>query len=66
MAGNKTGGQKTKATNLKSNPNYYKEIGRLGGKAPYTGKKGFAANLELARIAGAIGGATSRRRKATK
>ena len=36
-----TGGQKTRDTNLKSNPNFYKEIGQKGGKASGI-KKGFA------------------------
>jgi len=37
------------------------ERGRRGGAAPYRGKKGFAANPERARMAGAIGGKASKR-----
>ncbi len=32
--------------------NYFVEIGKSGGTAKYKGKKGFAANPELARQAG--------------
>lgn len=43
--------------------NYYRELGRRGGSV--TGvKKGFAANPELARRAGKVGGAISKRGKA--
>ena len=61
MAGTKTGGLKARDKNLAKNPNFYREIGRKGGKNGNTG--GFAANPELARIAGAIGGKISRRNK---
>ena len=64
MAGNKEGGRKAAAKNLAKNPNYYREIGRIGGKNGTTG--GFAANHELARTAGAKGGRISRRGKAIK
>ena len=43
---------------------YFKKLGSLGGKKGTTG--GFYSNRELARIAGAIGGAKSRRGKAKK
>lgn len=60
MAGTKAGGIKARDTALaKFGPGFYSEIGRMGGKAGHTG--GFAANRELARIAGAIGGHISRR-----
>ena len=55
MAGTKAGGLKAKAANLAKNPNFYKEIGSKGGKAPTAGPKGFAANPELAARVGAIG-----------
>lgn len=60
MAGTISGGKKAAAKNLAKDPDFYKNIGRIGGsvKAP----KGFALNRELARIAGAIGGRKSRRR----
>ena len=62
MAGTKSGGMKAKETNLAKNPNFYIEIGRMGGKAPYTGLKGFAADPELAREVGRKGGYISRRK----
>lgn len=62
MAGTKTGGQKAAATNIKRyGKGFYGKIGSKGGKNGNTG--GFAANRELARIAGAKGGRISRRRK---
>lgn len=62
MAGTKAGGQKAAAKNLARNPNFYAEIGAKGGANGHSG--GFAANPELARIAGAKGGKKSRRKKA--
>jgi general stress protein YciG len=61
MAGTKIGGQKAAAKNLANDPNFYAKIGAKGGANGRTG--GFAANPELARIAGAKGGRKSRRRK---
>ena len=61
MAGTKEGGKKAAAKNLQRDPNFYAKIGSKGGKNGSTG--GFAANPELARIAGAKGGRISRRRK---
>ena len=63
MAGSPTGGIKARDKNLAKNPNFYRDIGRKGGKAPSDKPKGFAANPELARIAGSIGGKTSKRQK---
>jgi general stress protein YciG len=60
MAGTKTGGIKARDKNLKKNPNFYREIGRLGGLKSDK-PKGFALNRELARKAGAKGGSVSRR-----
>lgn len=40
---------------------FYKRIGSIGGKLGHTG--GFAANPDLARLAGAKGGRISRRRR---
>jgi len=60
MAGTKAGGQKAAAKNLQRDPNFYAKIGAKGGKNGHTG--GFAANPELARVAGAKGGRISRRR----
>lgn len=55
MAGTVAGGKKAAAKNLQNNPNFYRDIGRIGGRNGNTG--GFAANPQLARIAGARGGA---------
>lgn len=60
MSGTVRGGKKAAQTNRKKHgPDFYKEIGRLGDKNGRTG--GFAANPELARLAGAKGGRISRR-----
>lgn len=64
MAGTKKGGQKAAAKNLARDPLFYAKIGAKGGRNGTTG--GFAANRELAKIAGAKGGKISRRRKAAK
>ena len=61
MAGTKAGGQKAAAKNLAKDPNFYAKIGKVGGERGHTG--GFAANPDLARIAGAKGGKISRRKK---
>ena len=64
MAGTKEGGKKAAATNkARHGKDFYATIGAKGGKLGRTG--GFAANRELARIAGAKGGRISRRRKAS-
>ncbi len=60
MVGTKVGGLKAAATNLERHgKDFYREIGRKGGKNGHTG--GFAANPALARIAGAKGGKINRR-----
>ena len=65
MAGTKAGARKAAATNKKRyGDNFYAVIGRKGGQNGTTG--GFAANPELARIAGAKGGRISRRGPAKK
>lgn len=64
MAGTRAGGLKAAATNKKNNPNFYRDIGRIGGQNGHTG--GFYANPELAKIAGARGGRISKRGKAIK
>lgn len=62
MAGTKAGGMKAAAANkARHGEDFYRNIGRKGGKMGNTG--GFAANRELARIAGAKGGRISRRGK---
>lgn len=64
MAGTKEGGRKAAAKNLARDPFFYAKIGKKGGHNGKTG--GFAANPELARIAGAKGGRISRRPKVSK
>jgi general stress protein YciG len=61
MAGTRKGGLKAAAKNLTRDPDFYAKIGAKGGQNGRTG--GFAANPELARIAGAKGGRISRRKK---
>ncbi|TAH32377.1 hypothetical protein EYC58_03265 [Candidatus Saccharibacteria bacterium] len=64
MAGTKAGGLKAALTNkARHGKDFYASIGAKGGKNGHTG--GFAANRELARIAGAKGGRISRRTKKT-
>lgn len=64
MANNHEGGIKSRDKMLAQDPDFYKRIGALGGSKPTVKPKGFAANPELARKAGAIGGRISRRGKA--
>ena len=60
MTGTKAGGIKAAKKNLKLHgKDFYKRIGSRGGRNGHTG--GFAANRELARRAGKIGGLLSRR-----
>jgi general stress protein YciG len=62
MAGTAKGGKAAAKTNVKRHgADFYARIGAMGGKKGTTG--GFAANRELARIAGAKGGRISRRTK---
>lgn len=57
------GGRRAAETNMKKyGKDFYKKIGQKGGKLGTTG--GFAANRELASIAGRIGGLKSKRGKA--
>lgn len=65
MPGTKAGGQKAAKTNLqKHGADFYARIGRKGGQAGHTG--GFAANPEVAKIAGCKGGQRSKRGKAKR
>lgn len=65
MSGTKAGGAKARETNYKKHgKDFYRHIGKLGGQNGHTG--GFAANPELAREAGRIGGRISRRGKAKR
>lgn len=65
MPGTIQGGKQAADTNRKKyGKDFYARIGAMGGKKGTTG--GFAANRELARLAGAKGGRISRRRKAAE
>ncbi len=73
MAGTKLGGMKAAAKNLAKNPNFYKEIGTIGGRNGSTG--GFASEvvgkdgltgIERASVAGEKGGTISRRKPKNK
>lgn len=62
MAGTVKGGKAAAQTNkARHGKNFYALIGKKGGENGTTG--GFAANRDLARKAGAIGGKKSRRGK---
>ena len=62
MPGTKNGGTKAAQTNKRRyGKDFYTRIGALGGTISRGG--GFAANPELARIAGAKGGRASRKNK---
>lgn len=73
MSGTRTGGLKAAKTNTqKHGKEFYREIGRKGGKAGNTG--GFASNIigkdgltgpERARLWGAIGGRKGKRKVAS-
>ncbi len=65
MSGTVKGGKQAADTNMKKyGKDFYARIGAMGGKKGTTG--GFAANRDLARIAGAKGGRISRRRRAAE
>lgn len=62
MSGSVAGGIKCAATNKeKYGEDWYRKIGAIGGRKPTTKLKGFAANPELARAVGKIGGLKSKR-----
>ncbi len=65
MPGTKMGGMKAAETNKKRyGKEFYVRIGAIGGKKSTGG--GFAANPELARIAGAKGGRARKKNAETK
>lgn len=65
MSGTKEGGIKARKKNIELyGDDYYSRIGAKGGRVCCV--KGFAANIELARKAGAKGGAISKRGRANK
>lgn len=60
VAGTMAGGKHAAETNkLRHGKDFYAKIGAMGGKKGHTG--GFAANPELARYAGRLGGMKSKR-----
>lgn len=62
MSGTLAGGKKAAKANIERyGKNYYSELGKLGGKAKHTKPRGFAANPELAKRAGKLGGQLSKR-----
>lgn len=62
MSGTYMGGLQTAKTNKeKYGEDYYKKIGAIGGRKITDKPKGFAANNDLARAAGRIGGTVSSR-----
>ena len=61
MPGNREGGLKAAKTNLKREPGFYSRIGRIGGSAPTTKLKGFAADPKLAKEVGRRIGLRTRR-----
>lgn len=62
MSGTLAGGRKAAKANIERHgQNYYSELGKLGGKAKHNKPRGFAANPELARLAGKRGGELSKR-----
>lgn len=63
--GTREGGLRAAITNKANHgEDFYRHVGRKGGLVKTTKPKGFAANRELARRAGAVGGRISRRPKA--
>lgn len=65
MSGTVAGGLKTKKTIIeRCGSDWYKKIGKIGGKACVP--KGFAVNPELAKRVGSIGGKLSKRGPAKK
>lgn len=65
MSGTKVGGSNARETNMaKYGSDFYAQIGRIGGHNGHAG--GFAANPELAKEAGRLGGLKSKRAKGVK
>lgn len=62
MSGTIAGGRKARNTNYKLHgKDFYRIIGSKGGQQKPSKPRGFAANPELAKIAGARGGRKSKR-----
>lgn len=62
MSGNHETGIKARETLLKKDPDFYKKLGKLGGKVKNS-RKGFGTNRELASEVGKIGGQRGKRGK---
>jgi general stress protein YciG len=63
MSGSPETGRKARDKLLEKDPDYYRKLGRLGGKGGKGMLKGFAANHDSAVTAGKKGGTISRRNK---
>lgn len=61
MVGTRAGALKAKKTILSKSPNFYKNIGKLGGMVHCA--KGFALDKDRASRAGRLGGSISKRGK---
>lgn len=61
--GYKEGGKKAAIKNKAKDPDFYRKIGAKGGHNGDHSNRGFAANRELASLAGKKGGKISRRPK---
>lgn len=61
MSQTKIGGEKARKTLLERDPDHFKKLGALGGKAKVP--KGFAMNKELARKAGRKGAGKKRKKQ---
>jgi len=59
MPGTSQGSKLAAQKNLANDPDYYRKLGAIGGRASNSG--GFAADREMARRAAAIGGTYSRK-----
>ncbi|WP_368858989.1 general stress protein [Mycolicibacterium neoaurum] len=67
MPGTYVGGLKARDKNLAKDPDFYRKIGKRGGKAPRNMPRGFAAMPpEKVSAAGRKGGLISKRRKRTE
>lgn len=67
MTGTVKGGRRAAQSNKERyGDDYYRKIGSKGGQAIPAKPRGFAANIELARKAGAKGGKISKRSAAPK
>ena len=66
MPGTTSGAKRAAETLKKKDPNFYRKVGSIGGRARHVKPRGFAANPDLAQTAGRLGGLKSRRGKSVK